>query len=45
LLSCLTSLKDANSETVVNEVKQSVDKFIDGNDQFDDLTMLCIKYK
>ena len=45
LLSCLTSLKDAKAETVVNEVKQSVDNFIDGNDQFDDLTMLCIKYK
>ena len=45
LLSCLTSLKDAKAETVVNEVKHSVDNFIDGNDQFDDLTMLCIKYK
>ncbi len=44
LIECLESLGDVNAETLVDEVKKSVDTFINGNSQFDDLTMLCIKY-
>ena len=45
LAKCLESLDGPSAETVVTEVKNSVDTFINGNAQFDDLTMLCVKYK
>lgn len=45
LLECVDKLGDADSQTVINAVKESVDSFTDGNDQFDDMTMLCFKYK
>ena len=45
LAKCLESLDSPSAETVVTEVKNSVDTFINGNAQFDDLTMLCVKYK
>ncbi len=44
LLECFKPLEGADSATIINAVKEDVDKFIAGNNQFDDLTMLCFKY-
>ncbi|MBQ7596189.1 MAG: SpoIIE family protein phosphatase [Clostridia bacterium] len=44
LLECFKELDGADSETIIKTVKESVDAFVNGNDQFDDLTMLCFKY-
>ena len=30
---------------ILEEVKEDVDRFVEGEAQFDDLTMLCVHYK
>ena len=45
LLEALNEEPDASPETLINTVKESVDRFVDEAEQFDDLTMLCIEYK
>jgi serine phosphatase RsbU (regulator of sigma subunit) len=37
--------KDATPETICAEVKKDVDKFVGEAPQFDDITMLAIRYK
>ncbi len=44
MLDNLAKLADANASTVVKELQNSVDKFIDGAEPSDDLTLLCIRY-
>ena len=36
--------KDKRPEEVLIQVRKDVDKFVGGAEQFDDLTMLCLKY-
>ncbi len=46
LIDTLKSIVNTNNpQNVINIVKQSVDKFVNGNEQSDDLTMLIINYK
>ena len=45
LLACLTGRSDADPGAIIAAVKQSIDAFINGNSQFDDMTMLCFKCK
>ncbi len=44
LLECLAGKENENAAGIIETVKASVDDFIEGNDQFDDMTMLCAKY-
>ena len=44
LLAALNVNPDADPEEVLKNVNDGINKFIDGADQFDDLTMLCFKY-
>ena len=44
-LEALNKDKDASPEQVLKNVRDSVDCFVNGAQQFDDLTMLCLEYK
>lgn len=44
LLQVLNENGDADTETICNAVLESVDAFADGAPQFDDITMLALKY-
>ena len=44
LLMALNKAKDKRPEEVLIQVRKDVDKFVGGAEQFDDLTMLCLKY-
>ncbi len=39
---CLSSNKDVSSRSLIDSVKRDVESFTAGNDQFDDITMLCL---
>ncbi|MBR2670372.1 MAG: SpoIIE family protein phosphatase [Solobacterium sp.] len=43
LLKCFENTGEMSAEQIIQTVKASVDEFVSGNDQFDDMTMLCIK--
>ena len=43
LLACMGSAGERGAEEIVKAVKASVDAFVQGNSQFDDMTMLCWK--
>ena len=43
LLQCLSPLQDRDPEDVLNAVKASVAAHVRGNEQFDDMTMFCLK--
>jgi len=45
LLSCFENKNESNSTALIEHVKESIDEFINGNSQFDDITMLCFKWK
>ena len=45
LLACLGGCTGSGVETVLENVKQSVDGFVHGNEQFDDITMLCFRWR
>ena len=45
LLACFENRSDNTAEEIIRNVRKSVDVFIDGNSQFDDMTMLCFKWK
>ena len=45
LLACFDKAEELSAEQIIQTVKQSVDAFVDGNTQFDDMTMLCFRYR
>ncbi len=45
LLACLADCADADVQAMLENVKKSVDGFVRDNEQFDDITMLCFKWK
>lgn len=45
LLNCFDNISERNSAEIIEEVKESIEAFIGGNNQFDDITMLCFKWK
>ena len=45
LLACFEQMKNSAPEEVIETIKQSVEVFVNGADQFDDMTMLCFKWK
>ena len=36
--------QDASPEDIIHSVRKDVDRFASGSEQFDDITMLCLKY-
>ena len=40
---CLNKLSDPDADEVINAVNKSLDKFVNGHEQFDDITMLALK--
>ena len=44
MLSALNSEPDAQPEQVLGNVMNDINGFVDGAEQFDDITMLCIRY-
>ena len=45
LLRCFENKSDSNSTDIIETVNGSIEEFINGNSQFDDMTMLCLKWK
>ena len=45
VLSALNALPDAPPNQVLTHMYQAVNSFVNGTEQFDDLTMLCLEYK
>ena len=45
LLACLDECADLDVQTTLERVKKSVDDFVRDHEQFDDITMLCCKWK
>jgi sigma-B regulation protein RsbU (phosphoserine phosphatase) len=45
LLKTLNEAPDENPEQLLKNVRAAVDRFVNGAEQFDDLTMLCMEYK
>lgn len=43
LISLLSKLNDADENAVIDGVKNDVAEFVKGREQFDDMTMLCVK--
>ena len=44
MLNALNEAPDAPEETVLQNVRRAVDRFVGGAEQFDDLTMMCVTY-
>ena len=44
LLEALNEVRDKDPKEVIRHMKEKVDEFVDGASQFDDLTMLAVKY-
>lgn len=44
MLAALNETPDADPEQMLKNVRASIDAFVDGAEQFDDLTMLCMRY-
>ena len=45
LLDCLAGCSELDVQAMLERVKRSVDDFVQDNEQFDDMTMLCVKWK
>ena len=45
LIEVFENSKDCSTEQIIENVKKSVDEFVNGCDQFDDMTMLCFRYQ
>jgi len=45
MLDTLNRMPEADPETLLREVHAAVDRFVQGAEQFDDLTMLCLEYR
>lgn len=44
LITALNQNPELSPEELIHQVHDSVDQFAEGTDQFDDITMLCLKY-
>ena len=44
LVKCFENAKNMNANEIVSTVIKSVSEFVNDNDQFDDMTILCFKY-
>lgn len=44
MLDALNADSGANAEGVLNRVRQALDEFVAGAEQFDDITMMCVEY-
>ena len=44
LLRCLENKSDSSPAQIIEDVKSAIDAFVNGNSQFDDITMLCFKW-
>ena len=44
ILETLNQYADASPEQILAEVHESVNRFVKDAEQFDDMTMLCLKY-
>ena len=45
LIDALNSDPQASPKQLLENVRAAVDRFVDGAEQFDDLTMMCVEYK
>ena len=45
LLACFENMSGSGTEEMIGKVRSSIEEFIKGNSQFDDMTMLCFKWK
>ena len=45
MLSSLNTAKDRTPQQILQQVRASVDEFVQDAEQFDDITMMCIEYK
>ena len=45
LVESLNKCKDESPSDIISSVHSSIDEFVGEADQFDDLTMMCFKYK
>ena len=45
MLAALNKVPDATPEETIEHMRESVDAFVGGAEQFDDLTMLCVSYR
>ena len=45
MLDALNKEPDASPERLLENVRRAVDAFVNGAEQFDDMTMLCLEYK
>ena len=45
MLEALNKEPNASPEYLLENVRQAVDDFVKNEEQFDDLTMLCLEYK
>ncbi len=45
LIDALNEVKDRSPQEIVQHVKKRLDEFSAGNEQFDDITMLCLRYE
>ena len=45
LLACLAEHADSDVQSILDGVRKAVDGFVQDNEQFDDLTMLCLKWQ
>ena len=43
MLDCLKQTGEMSTQEIIGVLKKSVDEFVNGHDQFDDITILCIK--
>ena len=44
MLDALNSNPDADPQALLERMKQAIDRFVDGAEQFDDITMMSLKY-
>ena len=44
MLAALNEDPDAQPEQILENVTRGIDGFVDGAEQFDDITMLCFRY-
>lgn len=45
MIDALNTSPDSSPDLIIDNVKEAVNRFADGAEQFDDMTMLCLDYK